>query len=491
MPTALTANMSLMDTFATAAVDHAFSTANGCASSFSGKDRAYSITLATNQRLTVTFTPGAALGVDGVLNLVDGTAGNVVCGNGATCVAAANTTGSDSVETLTYDNSSGASKTLYLVVSDYGDSASMGTYGIATTVGTIPPPPANDTCAGAIALAFTNNTVTATGDTTNATNGNTSADPAPSCSTTARSSGRDVVYSYTLTAARDVAITVTPTSPPTPTTFEPVVYVRSVCADTTVANQRACGANFTSAVSTLNLQNQPAGTYFLWVDGSSATSGTFSLTVTTATATLPPYTKTSITAACQDMTTGAALAGPVADDTASAITALPIPFSFFNTAVTNYSVTSNGFAQLWPSATGSPSSSASPTAIPSTTGPNNMMAVFWDDLINVTGTTVKTLTTGTMPNRKFTIEWANFSLYDGTIMGAGPERLTFQAQLYETTNVIEYHYCTLAANAGDAPRTTGGAAAVGVENAAGTSGVQHSFNTTAAVSTANAIRFTP
>ena len=192
------------------------------------------------------------------------------------------------------------------------------------------------------------------------------------------------------------------------------------------------------------------------------------------------------------LTTGTALAGPVADDTASAITALPIQFNFFGTAVTNYSVTSNGFAQLWPSATGTPSTSASPTAIPSSSGPNNMVAVFWDDLINAaSGTTVKTLTTGAMPNRKFTIEWANFSLYDQTTMGAGPERLTFQAQLYETTNVIEYHYCTLAANAGDAPRTTGGAAAVGVENAAGTSGVQHSFNTTGSVSTANAIRFTP
>ncbi len=75
--------------------------------------------------------------------------------------------------------------------------------------------------------------------------------------------------------------------------------------------------------------------------------------------------------------------------------------------------------------------------------------------------------------------------------GGRPERLTFQAQIYETTNVIEFHYCTLAANSGSATDVTGGSASVGLENATGDVGVQHSYGTASSVNTTDGIRFTP
>ncbi len=68
--------------------------------------------------------------------------------------------------------------------------------------------------------------------------------------------------------------------------------------------------------------------------------------------------------------------------------------------------------------------------------------------------------------------------------------MTFQAKLFETTGVIELHYCALAAGM-MAPLLTGGSATVGIESPDGRSGRQHSFNAAMSVSTAGAIRFSP
>ena len=97
----------------------------------------------------------------------------------------------------------------------------------------------------------------------------------------------------------------------------------------------------------------------------------------------------------------------------------------------------------------------------------------------------------TAPNGKeLAVEIVDAVPYQGgTVVRA--ERLNFQIQVYETTNVIEFHYCSLVANTGSATDATGASATIGLENAAGTEGVQHSFNQAAAVDTVNALRFTP
>lgn len=145
----------------------------------------------------------------------------------------------------------------------------------------------NDTCAMPSALSFVGDLATGTGDTTWATNGNVPGDQTPSCSDSARGTGRDVVFSYTLTQAKDVTINVTPTgmSP----VFEPVVSVRSAtCADATNAGERGCVSPLAATSGTLSLVNQPAGTYFVWVDSAQDSSGPFQLEVQLSAPTPPP-----------------------------------------------------------------------------------------------------------------------------------------------------------------------------------------------------------
>jgi hypothetical protein len=150
-----------------------------------------------------------------------------------------------------------------------------------------PPVPANDECPGQ-ALLIPSGSITVTGTTAGATNSFTFDAGTPSCSSTARASGRDVVYNFQLTAPRDVLITVTPTGPAP--TFNPVVSVRKpgACASTAFGDQQGCTSNFTTDPAIVSLKNQPAGLYSLWVDGAYDTYGPFDLTIVLSPPTTPP-----------------------------------------------------------------------------------------------------------------------------------------------------------------------------------------------------------
>lgn len=202
---------------------------------------------------------------------------------------------------------------------------------------------------------------------------------------------------------------------------------------------------------------------------------------------LPPYLTTAlVTANCDNMASGADVPVALADNAASPIAALPFGFNHFGSAVGFYSVTSNGFVQLWPSSSGAPSSLALNEAIPSSASPNGLVAPFWDDLV-VVFSNLRVATFGAAPNRRFVVQWGHWGAN-----GNPNVRLSFQAKLFETTNVIEFHYCAMeAAAALDIARATGSSATIGLENAGGTVGVQHSFNTPASVQTGTLLRFTP
>jgi len=139
--------------------------------------------------------------------------------------------------------------------------------------------------------------------------------------------------------------------------------------------------------------------------------------------------------------------------------------SMFGGSMVSFSASANGVMQLFPTASGvSTADFSNPTTVPSTSAPNGWVAPFWDDLDTAV---VTTLTTGTAPSRRFTVQWnASIFLVSGS-------NVRVQAQFVEG-GAIEFHYCSAA---GDVARTTGSGATLGVENAAGTAGQALGINT--------------
>ena len=157
--------------------------------------------------------------------------------------------------------------------------------------------------------------------------------------------------------------------------------------------------------------------------------------------------------------TGTSVPTLAADDVT--VTAIPIGFSFVFSGVsyTTLSACSNGWVSL---------NNASPTAIVSRTNTTanattigaGMLSVFWDDLdgsgfgSGIAGAFYYR-TTGTAPNRVFTLEWNNFSEFFET------EMATWQIKLYESSNIIEYWY-----GPGAITSASFGAATIGISNSA-------------------------
>jgi hypothetical protein len=226
---------------------------------------------------------------------------------------------------------------------------------------------------------------------------------------------------------------------------------------------------------------------------SAAVSGTFDLRATTGAVTPGPYAETRVPAACDDMTAATALPPSSGSRWASFVhsapAALPFAFQLYGAPVTHYSVSSFGYAQLWPAAGGTPRDVAENAAVvPSAGEPNGFVAPYWDSLrdIDAATTGVRVATFGTAPNRRFTIQW---TAWDNIVRVEGiPVRLTFQAQLHETTNAVEFHYCELTAGT---PSGNGGAATVGLESLAGDQGMAHSVDVADAVTRAQGLRFAP
>jgi hypothetical protein len=175
----------------------------------------------------------------------------------------------------------------------------------------------------------------------------------------------------------------------------------------------------------------------------------------------------------------------IGDDVATALTSLPFAFNFFGAPVTQYSAQTNGMMQLFAAGAAVSSTAYANVAIPTAGAPDGFLAPFWDDLTPSGSTTahLSAATFGTAPNRHLTVEWSAMAL-----LGSTTELLTFQAHLFEGSNVVEYHYCGMAAGS---TLATGGSATIGIEDPTGADGTQHSFNTASSVSDSGALRFTP
>lgn len=201
-------------------------------------------------------------------------------------------------------------------------------------------------------------------------------------------------------------------------------------------------------------------------------------------------TKTTIAGNCDTFTTPTVLLtstnnSPVLDDHFAATTALPFSMNYFGTPVTHYAVNLNGYLQLLTSANG-PTTASDNAPIPSAAPPNGVVAPLWDDMVSaLTGTSaLRTQVFGSGNTRHLTVEWQNLAF----LFGEGPERVTFQAKFFEGTNAIEFHYCALSANGASGSFEQGVGATVGIENLAGTAGVQHSSDS-AVLTTSSALHF--
>lgn len=297
-------------------------------------------------------------------------------------------------------------------------------------------------------------------------------------------SGPVLWYSVTVPAASSTTVTATPGS-----AWDLVISRVSACGATgCVATRDAGSASTAESLAFVNPSSTPMTVLFSVGSYSATTFGAFTLTATTG-----PSPYTSIAAACVDLSAVTPIAittGTAGDDGASDVTALPFAFSFFGVDELSYSVTTNGFMQLYPAATGTRSTAYSNSDIPSTSTPNGFIAPFWDDLHYAAGSggsgnpEQRVLVTGTPGSQVMIVEWL-------AALGADSSAtIRMQAMLYEGTNVIELHYCDMSTT-GTGTTYTGSSATIGTENAGGTAGVRISYNTAGAATTGTAYRITP
>jgi hypothetical protein len=285
--------------------------------------------------------------------------------------------------------------------------------------------------------------------------------------------GGVLYYRANVPAGETVRASVTPLEG-----WRPVVRILSSCAATTCLASAVSGPD--TAASWTNTGASAVDVIIAAGAHDTMFTGYFRLDVAIGP---PPYTESTVPASCDDVSAGTAVAGVIGDDATSARLALPFSVPFFGDSMTQFSVSTNGLVQLYASAGGRPSAAFSNAPIPTTFEPNGMIAALWDDLEGPPGSAVWTHVLGTAPSRRFVVEWSGFRF-----LGDGGSTLTFQAKVFES-GVVELHYCGLTGS--DAGRASGGSATIGLEDALGVDGTQHSFDMPGVIGTTNAIRFTP
>ncbi|MFM2267856.1 MAG: hypothetical protein RL757_1297 [Bacteroidota bacterium] len=129
------------------------------------------------------------------------------------------------------------------------------------------------------------------------------------------------------------------------------------------------------------------------------------------------------------LTGGTAISNILTDDAISGGVALGFNFTFDNIAYTNVYVSSNGFLSF-----NSAAGSEYQNELNANTTSRPLIAPLWDDLSGLGGT-AKYQTTGSAPNRIFTMDWNNWR-WDYNAAA----NISFQVKLYETSNNIVFVY---------------------------------------------------
>ncbi|PBQ32908.1 hypothetical protein CNR22_14370 [Sphingobacteriaceae bacterium] len=163
------------------------------------------------------------------------------------------------------------------------------------------------------------------------------------------------------------------------------------------------------------------------------------------------------------------------DDAVTGTLSIGFPFKFFCNTYSAFNISSNGFITFGSTVNGC----CTGQSLPSTTTPNDLIAVAWEDFNPGSGGTISYATVGTTPNRTLLVTYDNVPHFGS---GGGP--LTAQIKLFETTNVIEIHTYSMV--------TDGGNHTQGIENNGGTAAYTVTGRNSSSWSAVNDMqRFTP
>lgn len=281
--------------------------------------------------------------------------------------------------------------------------------------------------------------------------------------------GDDFVYSYTPSTNQSIDVVLSNTSTYTG------VFITQGCPNlvgsTCVASNTQSGGNPSVGCVALT-----AGvTYYITVSTFPSPQCTpFDISITASSSSAPTcnlnYSLSSIAAS----TTGAGGWTNLSfsdDRFADSYTSLGFSFCYDNVYYTQALVSSNGYIVFPGCYTVVPNGTAQPTgyspwsinaAIPNTTdAPRNAILLTWQDIDpSVTGT-IRYKTTGTSPNRVFTLQFNNVAMFSSS---CNSSKFNGEMRLYETTNIIEFSIVekTLC------PSWNSGAAILGLHNYSGT-----------------------
>ncbi|MCU0696415.1 MAG: hypothetical protein MUC96_07795 [Myxococcaceae bacterium] len=226
-----------------------------------GADVVYSFTATTGQVFSATVTPTSpASSWRPVLSL--NAAGACSTASEAACNAATFTGG-----TATVTSAPLAAGTYFLWV-DSTSGFGTGTFSLSASL--TASSGSGESCTGPALLTFSGGSASTSGSLTNRFN-----DASTSLCITTGFSGPDAVYSFTVTSTQTFSATLFPSG------FRGSLSLRGPTTTCSIASELDCiSASTTSAsVSLPSIQLSP-GTYYLWVDSPSGSSGSFTLSAT-------------------------------------------------------------------------------------------------------------------------------------------------------------------------------------------------------------------
>jgi len=151
---------------------------------------------------------------------------------------------------------------------------------------------------------------------------------------------------------------------------------------------------------------------------------------------------------------------PLSGDDSFVFINLPFRFPFYGSFYNSAYVTTNGFLSFTDAV-----ANFTNEPLPNPNIPNNAIYPFWDDLVVVPGSAIKTKTVGSPPNRMFVIEYEAVVFFDDQ---SGPG-VDFEVILSERDGSILFQYLDMP-GAGD-----GRSATIGIENLPATDALQYSF----------------